>query len=172
MIYCYDKNGDVIPEHLVFATIRTAARRQRYKFPRDGFDVEDLMQQALMSLLPKFPFYNLLILYVAAHRRISTYHRDIAIQKGVERGGRRKVLNTQENYSKEHPPDYRIEIKDYTDWVMSKLNAEDKELMIAYADKGTGSVTRLAEVRGVALDKLSRRYNRVLETTRGLVAEA
>ena len=66
-------------------TIRLAASKVWPMFRREAFGLDDLVQEAACRLIPKTPFENQKILYVAVKRACLSYLRDVG-RKSFDRG--------------------------------------------------------------------------------------
>ena len=167
MIFCYDKDGDPLPDHKALTIITSAAALTYHYFPQEAFGIDDLVQESIVRNLPHFPFARPSLLYVASRYRIIDYYRLVAGRnKSKERGGRRMLsidsLETDnERLSKEPSPDRRAEVQDEIDWALKHLNEVERKIMLAYANKRDGSIKALAEELGVSPSSVSQRYYQI-----------
>ena len=170
MIYCYDAHGRPIGEHEGLATIRRAAYRTRDLFPTEGFDIEDLIQEAIVRILPCVPFAHPAVLYIAAYRRLIDYHRSLVGRNHVrfkERGGRRQFhlddLDFDTTVSREPSPGHLIEVRDEIEWAFRGMSERDQKIMEAYADKGGGSIKAAAHSLGMSPSRVNQIYIQLRE---------
>lgn len=163
-VLCLDGHGGPVPYAKAYRLMRQVAARHHGKLPAGLLDVDDLVQDAVLALLPAMPFEHPAALALATRYKIIDAHRGYAAGH-VERGGRPLARYMEDvpdtatpeawlaDYSDPAAPVVRA---DLVAWVMALLSPSQREFLNYYAEHGAKAT---AAYRGTSVAAVRHRIH-------------